>query len=395
MDFLNLKNNKNLFLLFLSLACVSGIGAFFVPSVLALIIYYYNNKKELKIECSGLTKLKKSFLFMAIFLFGLLLSWLFVGETAGIKLIRHNVERMLPFIFIIFGLAGKNDIKEKLKYILIGCCIGIWIDCLSVLEKIFIDGLSRPVSLLGSVNILGGTLILILPFLIIFAMYSYNKKYIFTFTTVTGALLLFTLLIIKSRGSWFGLGIMVALLPILLYKINKISFKLLLVIESLLLIIAIGTYFVFYEALHRGYDFVRAGLRIVAWNTFLDYPIAGIGPSNFISNYTNENFINPLANVKGVWTHAHNIYFKFLSENGIFGFSGFIALIIFQLKVLWKSIIEKHNKISIAMFLSICGMLAHGWFDVCFSSRYYAMTYWLLWGIVYYIIINETKEVTD
>lgn len=395
MDFLNLKNNKNLFLLFLSLACVSGIGAFFVPSVLALIIYYYNNKKELKIECSGLTKLKKSFLFMAIFLFGLLLSWLFVGEVAGIKLIRHNVERMLPFIFIIFGLAGKNDIKEKLKYISIGCCIGIWIDCLSVLEKIFIDGLSRPVSLLGSVNILGGTLILILPFLIIFAMYSYNKKYIFTFTTVTGALLLFTLLIIKSRGSWFGLGIMVALLPILLYKINKISFKLLLVIESLLLIIAIGTYFVFYEALHRGYDFVRPGLRIVAWNIFLDYPIAGIGPSNFISNYTNENFINPLANVKGVWTHAHNIYFKFLSENGIFGFSGFIALIIFQLKVLWKSIIEKHNKISIAMFLSICGMLAHGWFDVCFSSRYYAMTYWLLWGIVYYIIINETKEVTD
>lgn len=395
MDFLNLKNNKNLFLLFLSLACVSGIGAFFVPSMLALIIYYYNNKKELKIECSGLTKLKKSFLFMAIFLFGLLLSWLFVGEVAGIKLIRHNVERMLPFIFIIFGLAGKNDIKEKLKYILIGCCIGIWIDCLSVLEKIFIDGLSRPVSLLGSVNILGGTLILILPFLIIFAMYSYNKKYIFTFTTVTGALLLFTLLIIKSRGSWFGLGIMVALLPILLYKINKISFKLLLVIESLLLIIAIGTYFVFYEALHRGYDFVRPGLRIVAWNIFLDYPIAGIGPSNFISNYTNENFINPLANVKGVWTHAHNIYFKFLSENGIFGFSGFIALIIFQLKVLWKSIIEKHNKISIAMFLSICGMLAHGWFDVCFSSRYYAMTYWLLWGIVYYIIINETKEVTD
>lgn len=271
---------------------------------------------------------------MVIFLFVLLFSWLFVGGASGIKFIRHNVERMLPVIFIILGLAGENDIKEELKYI-------------------------------------------------------------FTFTTVTGALLLFTLLIIKSRGSWFGLGIMVALLPILLYKINKISFKLLLVIESLLLIIAIGIYFVFYEALHRGYDFVRPGLRIVAWNIFLDYPIAGIGPSNFISNYTNENFINPLANVKGVWTHAHNIYFKFLSENGIFGFSGFIALIIFQLKVLWKSIIEKHNKISIAIFLSICGMLAHGWFDVCFSSRYYAMTYWLLWGIVYYIIINETKEVTD
>lgn len=382
---LNLTENKNLFLFFLTLACVSGIGSFFIFAFLCLIIYYKKNQDELKSDINVLKNLKTVLLFMGFFLVCLLCSWIGTGEVEGLKLVRNNFERMLPFIFVILGLSGKDGINEKLKYISFGSCIGILVVCLSVLDKIFIYGLSRPSSLLGSVNILGGTLILLLPFLIVFAIYNYNKKRIFTFIIITGVLVLFTLLVIKSRGSWFGLGIMIALFPIMLFKINKIPFKILLLIESLLLITAISTYFAFYEVLHRGYDFVRPGLRIVAWNIFLDYPVTGIGTSNFISNYSNGKFINPLMNVDGLWTHAHNIYFKFLSENGIIGFSGFIVLIIFQLKVLWKSIVVKNNFISIALFLSICGMLAHGWFDVCFSARYYAMTYWLLWGIVIYI----------
>lgn len=387
----SLTENKNLFLFFLTLACVSGIGSFFIPAFLCLIIYYKKNQDKLKNDINVLKNFKTVLLFMGFFLVCLLCSWVETGESEGLKLVRHNFERMLPFIFVVLGLSGKDEIDEKLKYILFGSCVGIWIVCLSVLDKIFIDGLFRPSSLLGSVNILGGTLILLLPFLIVFAIYNYNKKRIFTFIIITGVLVLFTLLVIKSRGSWFGLGIMIALFPILLFKINKIPFKLLLFIESLLLITAIGTYFAFYDVLHRGYDFVRPGLRIVAWNIFLDYPVTGIGPSNFISNYSNGKFINPLMNVDGLWTHAHNIYFKFLSENGIIGFSGFIVLIIFQLKVLWKSIVAENNFISIALFLSICGMLGHGWFDVCFSARYYSMTYWLLFGVFCYKSYKESN----
>lgn len=387
----SLTENKNLFLFFLTLACVSGIGSFFIPAFLCLIIYYKKNQDKLKNDINVLKNFKTVLLFMGFFLVCLLCSWVETGEPEGLKLVRHNFERMLPFIFVVLGLSGKDEIDEKLKYILFGSCVGIWIVCLSVLDKIFIDGLFRPSSLLGSVNILGGTLILVFPFLIALAMKNYSNKKIFIFTMLTGIMLLFTLFAIKSRGSWLGLGIMVALLPVLLFKINKVSFKTLLFIELIMLITAIGIYFIFYEALHRGYDFVRPGLRIVAWNIFLDYPITGIGPSNFISNYTNGNFINPLLNVKFLWTHAHNIYFKFLSENGIIGFSGFIVLIIFQLKVLWKSIVVENNFISIALFLSICGMLAHGWFDVCFSARYYAMTYWLLFGVFCYKSYKESN----
>ena len=83
-----------------------------------------------------------------------------------------------------------------------------------------------------------------------------------------------------------GLYVILLVLPLLLYKINQISLKKALLIDLLLIVGAAATYFIFYDALHRGYDFVRPGLRVVAWNIFLDYPLAGIGSSNFISNYT-------------------------------------------------------------------------------------------------------------
>lgn len=386
---------KNIFLFFLSLACVSGIGSFFAPALLCLISYYVKNRSELKQDICSLEKFKTTMFFMILFLGCLLVSWAITGGAEGLKLVRHNFERMLPLVFVIIGLAGRGEIKEKLKHILYGSCIGIWIVCFSVLYKIFGLGIERSTSLLGSVNILGGTLILILPFIFAFIIKFRNEKKIFSFVIITSILLLFTLLVIKSRGSWLGLYVILLVLPLLLYKINQISFKKALLMDLLLIIGAAATYFIFYDALHRGYDFVRPGLRVVAWNIFLDYPLAGIGPSNFISNYTNGNFVNPLAQVNGVWTHAHNIYFKFLSENGILGFCGFIVLVFYQLKILWNSIIKRRIFLSLSMFLAIIGMLAHGWFDVCFSARYYAMTYWLLFGIASYFIFVETKDVNE
>lgn len=386
---------KNIFLFFLSLACVSGIGSFFAPALLCLISYYVKNRSELKQDICSLEKFKTTMFFMILFLGCLLVSWAITGGAEGLKLVRHNFERMLPLVFVIIGLAGRGEIKEKLKHILYGSCIGIWIVCFSVLYKIFGLGIERSTSLLGSVNILGGTLILILPFIFAFIIKFRNEKKIFSFVIITSILLLFTLLVIKSRGSWLGLYVILLVLPLLLYKINQISFKKALLMDLLLIIGAAATYFIFYDALHRGYDFVRPGLRVVAWNIFLDYPLAGIGPSNFMSNYTNGNFVNPLAQVNGVWTHAHNIYFKFLSENGILGFCGFIVLVFYQLKILWNSIIKRRIFLSLSMFLAIIGMLAHGWFDVCFSARYYAMTYWLLFGIASYFIFVETKDVNE
>lgn len=107
------------------------------------------------------------------------------------------------------------------------------------------------------------------------------------------------------------------------------------------------------------------------------------------------NYISPLAKAPKL-AHSHNIYFKFLAETGIIGVFGFISLIIFQIKYLYKKIYDdkkqKGNFICSAMFLGIIGMLAHGWVDVCFSARSYAMLYWFLWGVTCKSIIDNCKK---
>lgn len=365
---------------------------FFAPAFLCLILYLSYNK--VKIDVLAMKKYKKILLSMFTFLGFLLLSALIANSEGSLKLARANFERIFPFLFIIFGLAGEKNIRDKMKYIIVGISTGIFIICFSVLNNIFLEGLYRPTSLLGSVNILGGTLILIFPVLVALINFCNESKEVNIFALLSISILLITLFVIKSRGSWFGFGIMVAILPFLLFKIKKISFSKVCYIELGLLILAGGIYFVFYDLLHRSYDFVRPALREIAWNIFIANPIAGIGAENFISTYTDGRYISPLVDAKGVWKHAHNIYFKFLSENGLLGFGGFISLIIFQLHLLWKSIAKQKNILSIGMFLAIMGMLAHGWFDVCFSARYYAMTYWLLFGIVCYYILNETEDLS-
>ena len=71
-------------------------------------------------------------------------------------------------------------------------------------------------------------------------------------------------------------------------------------------------------------------------------------------------------------------------------------MIIFQIKYLYKKIYDdkkqKGNFICSAMFLGIIGMLAHGWVDVCFSARSYAMLYWFLWGVTCKSIIDNCKK---
>lgn len=392
---LSLTKNKNMYLFFLTLACVSGIGKFFIPALFCLIIYYYKNKNEFLVDLSSLKRYKLSLFFMILFLVTLFISGLFVESDTWLKLVRNNFQRMLPFIFVILGLNGKGSFNEKIKYILFACCLSVLIICVPVLDKVLIDGLYRPSSILGGPNILGGTLILILPLILSFILIINRNQKIITFSVISICVLLMTLLLIKSRGSWLGLGVMIAVIPFVLYEIKTISLKKLFIIEFMLCALVMGAYFEFYNDLHRNYDFERPALREIAWQMFLANPIAGIGAGNFISTYVNENYVSPLANSKHILVHPHNIYFNYLSEHGILGFGGFIALIIFQLKVLYKSIVKNNNFISIAMFLAMCAMLVHGWFDVCFTARYYAMTYWLLWGIVCYSIANKIKEVHD
>lgn len=370
-------------LMSLIIGCISGTGKFFGIGIVFTILFFLKNKDNinLRLYYKNLYKYKYNCFIMICFILCLLFTSLLLDNQRGIKESLHYLERMLPFFFFIFFI-DKNTLNSNYKCIFLSMCIGIFVTGYSYWYNYFILDARRASGLLGSVNIFGGTIILVLPFIAALTYKLRDNVLYRMLGLITISYLLLTLLMIQSRGALLGLGALVTVYIVLLYKINSITFKQLFFVIALEIVCASACYFYFYDLLHRGYDYVRPALWQVAWHIFQEYPITGIGFGNYSSKYVSDAFVSPLVMEKSVWTHAHNIYLKFLSETGIIGFGSFILLIIFQIVTLWNNIYyENNNLYSIAMFLAIIGMLVHGWFDVCFSARYYAMTYWLLWGL--------------
>ena len=368
-------------LFFCVLACISGVGKFFALALTFLVAYLLKNKKRFTFDFKNILRFRVNIFFILCFIISLLLVSFVLNNQHGIKESLHYFGRMLPFFFVIFFI-GNNNLSCHDRCVFVSMCIGVLVAGYSYWYNYLTLEISRANGMLGSVNIFGGTIILVLPFIVALTYKLRNNILYRILGLITVGYLLLTLLMIQSRGALLGLGALVTVYIVLLYKIKSITFKQFFFVISLEIICASVCYFYFYDLLHRGYDYVRPALWQVAWNIFNEYPITGIGFGNYSSKYVSDVFVSPLLMEKSVWTHAHNIYLKFLSETGIIGFCGFIALIISQMVILWKNIYYGNdNFYSISMFLAISGMLIHGWFDVCFSARYYAMTYWLLWGL--------------
>lgn len=388
---ININSGRNIAAFSLVLGCIVSSGLFIGLSVAFLIVYFLYNSIEFMIVIRKIKRLRYMVILMVIFICGLLISSIFVSNYKGIKETFHYLERMLPF-FIIWLCIFDN--KNSEKYIAMGMYTGSYIICIDVLYTYFISNTSRPFGLLGSPNILGGTLILLIPFLLLYLYKIRVDNKMFCFGIGSILLVLLTLLIVKSRGAWLGLSVSVFFLSIVLYRLEKLSLKKLGLFIITMFFIGAVAYLNFSNVMNRGYDYERPALRNIAVHIFFDKPLFGIGLGNFTSRYISGSYISPLAYNEHYLSHAHNIYLKLLSETGLIGISGFLILIGFQLKLIWYNITVKNRERSLyaaAIFFGMCGMLSHGWFDVCFSARYYAMLYWCLWGIVYYHLEFENN----
>lgn len=376
---------------FLVFGCIVGKGLFLGISVLLLIIHSIKNNDLLKVYFERLKSIKSTVIVMGLFISGLLISSIFSPNGYGLKETVHYLERMLPFFLVLFCIVDNRGVE---KYLAAGLLLGSCVICADALYSYFYLNVNRPSGILGSANILGGTLILLAPFLYLYLYKLRQYKKIFLFSIFTIVIASLTLFIIKSRGAWLGLACSMLFIPIILYKIKKISLKKIVLIFAIVIIASMGIYINFNDVFHRSYDYERPALRNIAVHMFADNPLVGVGMGNFTSRYIGNNYISPLAHQEHYLSHAHNIYFKFLSETGIIGISGFLILIGYQLKVSWENIntYQKNSLYAMSMLLSMIGMLAHGWFDVCFSARYYAMLYWCLWGVVYYNLLNCDTE---
>ena len=141
----------------------------------------------------------------------------------------------------------------------------------------------------------------------------------------------------------------------------------------------------------------RVYLTEVAVQLIEEKPYIGIGLGRWGKVY-HERFEaqNPF-HEKNIQS-PHNIYLQTWNETGIVGLSGFLILILFQLKVFVSSLRAYYRKQGpgfpwlAGFFLPILAIYLFGLFDYDFFNRQTMHLYWFFWGMTIYSWAHYKKE---
>jgi O-antigen ligase len=121
-----------------------------------------------------------------------------------------------------------------------------------------------------------------------------------------------------------------------------------------------------------GTSFFRVQLWISAWRMFLDHPLLGVGPDNFLAQYRSR-YIRPEAWEEPNLSHPHNLALDFLSRLGVLGFAAGVWLV----AGFWVTAVGVYRRLAaagdaerrslLALTVGLMGlvadMLAHGLVD--------------------------------
>ncbi len=111
-----------------------------------------------------------------------------------------------------------------------------------------------------------------------------------------------------------------------------------------------------------GTGFFRINLWASAWRMFLDHPLLGVGPDNFLYAYRGF-YILPAAWQEPNLSHPHNIVLDFLSRLGVLGFGCGVWL----MAAFWRAARTlPASPLPIGLMALVADMLAHGLVDHSF-----------------------------
>lgn len=141
-----------------------------------------------------------------------------------------------------------------------------------------------------------------------------------------------------------------------------------------------------------GTTFFRLRLWLSAWRMFLDYPLLGVGPDNFLYLYRSR-YILPEAWEEPDLSHPHNLVLDFLTRTGLLGFlTGLLMHVAF-----WRTGLANHRHLAaapaardlFALNLGLLGLmadlLAHGLVDHAFFLVDLAFVFFLALGLVHHL----------
>jgi putative inorganic carbon (HCO3(-)) transporter len=126
----------------------------------------------------------------------------------------------------------------------------------------------------------------------------------------------------------------------------------------------------------------RATEMLASFYVFLDHPLLGVGPGQYMPFYSEQYQLNPDVQFRQVATHrrGHNLYLEMAAETGLIGIVVFVSMPLILLRHLWRArrMCEMSQPelagLATAFCFSIIAYLGTGVFLHLAFERYY----WLL-----------------
>lgn len=309
------------------------------------------------------------------------------------------MERLVPLILaVLIARPGKGTFPA----VWLGISLSIiWQLGLVAAQPTWQD--NRLFGPFTSPNALGSILLILLP-VVLFGVIRYCSRwpktsFLLTLVCITAFVVL---LCTGSRNAYFAFFIVFLALLVFCYLGREwLTLKIMacLLVLSCLFIGVAAPQFIS-DRLHR--DISQDGrvyLTEVAVQLIEEKPYIGIGLGRWGEVY-NQRFEakNPF-HEKNIQS-PHNIYLHIWNETGLVGLSGFLILILFQLKVFIGSLRAYYRTYGPGLpwlagfFLPILAIYLFGLFDYDFFNRQTMHLYWFFWGMTIYSWAHYKKETT-
>ena len=293
----------------------------------------------------------------------------------------YEVERpilLMSFYLMIRSVAGAGLNFEKVFQIIalnaiIQASIGMlqYFGLFPWTSQLFVGFESQVTGTLGGANVLGALLGTSLPMIYYCLSRSIGSKRMFWIASLS--LIIFTMILTKSRGAWIAslVGLVLYLIPTISTLVRTIwsrKWMVLIIVPAGILLFGL-----FLDALYN-LNSASADGRIFIWSVTMDmisdHFLLGVGYGNFGLHwleYQGAYFARDLTgnshSLAVSLTSAHSQYLHIIAETGIIGltlFCGMVISLLLTIKRKLRALGNKKAKLIMALTAALLMLLIHG-----------------------------------
>ena len=144
----------------------------------------------------------------------------------------------------------------------------------------------------------------------------------------------------------------------------------------------------------KGTLFFRLHLWRSSWKMFLDHPLLGVGPDNFLYHYRGR-YIHPAAWEEPNLSQAHNIPLDYMTRMGVFGLAAglWLQIAFWRLALPLRRLVDADRRaLALGLMCAMVDFLAHGLVDASYFLIDLAFAFFLMVGVVQWLARSEGDE---